>query len=267
VLDTGIDLGHEDFEDRAEFGYDATASHMKYYNAVDQSRAHGTHVASIAARAKFGVAKNARLIDVKVLREPEDAFGLNNFKMVSEGLQWAFDDIVRHKRVGQAVINLSLGAREIGLSCNLVRSLITEVLDAGIHVVISAGNDDIAADTYCPANVQKAMTVGAVDVDYNRWVSTDREFLGSNWGHHVDIFAPGVEIEAAWAFSRSGSIYLNGTSMAAPHVSGVVASLIAYEGPRSPDCMWKRLAKLSQKEKIKNPKGGNNRFLYNGVAG
>lgn len=168
VLDTGIDLEHEDFEGRAEFSYDATAKHMKYVNAVHRTRAHGTHVASIAAGAKFGVAKDARLIDVKMLREPEEPFGINSFKMVYDGFQWAVDDILRQKRVGQAVINMSLGAREIGNSCDEFSYLIETALEKGIHVVMSAGNDNMAAELFCPGNTRWGITVGAVDEHYNR---------------------------------------------------------------------------------------------------
>lgn len=270
VLDSGIDTEHEEFEGRAEFGFDATLHAMKNVKPRPQTMFHGTVVASIAAGAKLGVAKKARVIDVKVLRDNEEERYANNAFTLTEGFNWAVDDIISHNRVGYSIINLSLGRPQKPWGeqegCYRMSVMVNEAIRQGIHVVIAAGNEDMEAAKMCPANTQPAITVGAVDVDNKRWV-VEKNVVGSNWGSHVDIFAPGVDVEAALAFTGSETLHVAGTSAAAPHVTGVIACLIADEGPRSPEDMWKRLEKLSQKKKVKNPRRSQNRLLYNGVNG
>lgn len=268
MLDSGIDLEHEDFKGRAEFGFDATAWYMGSAQPQLQDRKHGTHVASVAAGAKFGVAKKAKVIDVKVIRMPQKLGYSNEGQALINGLNWAVSDIIRKSRVGYAVINLSLQQYEgphLAFTCGALSHMIDSALRRGIHVVISAGNWNVDAAKSCPGNTKEAITVGAVDEDNRRW--THPSGGGSNWGSHVDIFAPAKNIKGARALSESGSAVFTGTSFAAPHVSGVIACLIADEGPRHYDDMWKRLEALSQKKKVKDPKGGQNRLLYNGVNG
>lgn len=94
------------------------------------------------------------------------------------------------------------------------------VNDAGVPVVVSAGNQGRDACRTSPASAAAAITVAAVDADWRRWHA-------SNWGPCVDIFAPGVNIlSAATSGGADASTLRTGTSMAAPYVTGVLATYI-----------------------------------------
>lgn len=270
VLDSGIDLEHKDFGGRAAFGYDATAEFMGNITAENQTLETGTHVASIAVGAKFGVAKKAKVIDVKVFREPEEDQYRNDGRAIKKGFEWAVDDIVRNDRIKHAVIHLSVHRYERRWTgddiCASLSKLLREALDQGINVVIAAGGWNIEDKYFCLRDFGKAITVGAVDKNNRRWQSPEEDFSVIKWGgFHVDIFAPGVDIEAALAFSGSGSVKHTGTSMAAAHVSGDVATILANEMYRKPSKMWNRVERMSRKYIVQNARGALNRLVYNGV--
>lgn len=276
VLDTGVDLNHKDFGGRAEFGYDATLDHLgPHVNVTTQVPIHGTHVASTAAGARWGVAKNARIVDVKVFREPEDPGYIDDDSVQKTGVDWAVRDIIGRNRVGKAVLNLSWGWTQNGthdLGCKRLASSINNAIDLGILVVIAAGNEDISASYSCPPNVWRALTVGATDENNQRLDQPDPdgpngpdEVNSSNWGPLVDIFAPGARIRAALAGTWNEDTTMSGTSMAAPHVAGVIATWLGQqEGPISIKDVEKTIFGLSQKGVVKDAKGSKNRLLYNG---
>ncbi|HWB80105.1 MAG TPA: S8 family serine peptidase, partial [Nannocystaceae bacterium] len=93
---------------------------------------------------------------------------------------------------------------------------VAKMTDAGIPFVVAAGNASADACSYSPANVPDAITVGATDRD-------DKLASFSNTGSCVDVLAPGVSITSAWNSSNSDTNTIDGTSMAAPHVAGIVA--------------------------------------------
>jgi hypothetical protein len=97
---------------------------------------------------------------------------------------------------------------------------VSELRKYEIHVVVAAMNSDLDACTFTPALVPTAVTVGATNI-------TDSMAFFSNYGSCLDLSAPGVEIGSVCVdrdcSSNTGIIYTDGTSVAAPHVSGVVA--------------------------------------------
>jgi subtilisin family serine protease len=272
ILDTGVDLNHKDFQGRAEFGYDATLQRIPPgFNFTQQIPIHGTHVASTAAGARWGVAKNARIVDVKVFREPEEADYVDHDNVQKDGLDWAVRDIIHRNRVGKAVINISWGWTQNGphdLGCKRLASSINNAIDVGIPVVIAAGNEDISASYSCPPNAWRALTVGATDEHNQRLHRPDpdgpngeEELNSSNWGPVVDIFAPGARIEAAKAGTWNEHTAMTGTSMAAPHVAGVIATWLGQqEHTKSVGDVEKKIFDLSQKGIVGDSKESKNRL-------
>lgn len=112
---------------------------------------------------------------------------------------------------------------------------------SGVHVAVAAGNSADDAQWYSPARAPTAVTVGAVDInDDFAWFS--------NYGALVDIFAPGVDVISSWIGAPDATNQISGTSMATPHISGLIAYLIAKDGNLSPADMTTKLQSLTLKD-------------------
>jgi subtilisin family serine protease len=196
VLDTGIRFDHADFGGRASAGYDA------FGGTAADCNGHGTHVAGTAAGSTYGVAKSASLIAVRVL----DCGGSGTWSGVIAGVDW-----VTQYHVKPAVANMSLG----GGGNTAMDAAIANSVSAGVTYAVAAGNDAGDACYSSPARAPAALTVGA-----SAW---DARSYFSNYGHCVDLYAPGSNILSAWHTGSTATRSLNGTSMASPHVAGVAA--------------------------------------------
>ncbi|KAK9248529.1 peptidase S8/S53 domain-containing protein [Lipomyces tetrasporus] len=211
VLDTGVKASHTDFNDRAEI-----VNVMPGSSDTDKL-GHGTHVAATIAGHRYGVAKNATVVGVKVLNDN----GMGTASVILRGIEWA---VARHRAAGgPSVINMSLGS---GRS-SIFNHAVAEANNQGITVVVAAGNHRLNACWYSPASEPSAITVGASTVD-----DTIADF--SNIGPCVDIFAPGKEIKSAGVATDSASAVFSGTSMAAPLVAGLAAYLLAKTPDATP---------------------------------
>lgn len=192
---------HADFEDRVGTG------HSVFGDNTCDDHGHGTHVAGTVLGKTFGVANKATLHSVRVLRQ-----GTGTDSNVIEGIDWFVDQAVQNG--WQAVINMSLG----GSGSQSIDLAVCRAVEAGIVVVVAAGNDDGNACAGSPARAADAITVGATD-------KRDKRASFSNHGQCLDVFGPGVDITSAW---RGGSTRtISGTSMASPHVAGVAAVLLS----------------------------------------
>ncbi|KAL5632663.1 hypothetical protein ACGC1H_005570 [Rhizoctonia solani] len=137
-----------------------------------------------------------------------------------------------------------------------------KAIAAGVHVVVSAGNDNVDAKNTSPARVPVVITVGATSITDERWVWSKTS--GSNFGKSVDIFAPGDRITSA-GMTNSGATIKTGTSMAAPHVAGLIAYLLAIEGRRTPANMLARVKHLAPDGVLRGiPSDTRNEMIWNG---
>lgn len=226
VVDTGIDAGHVDLDGGKVIGWhDVVGGRAAPYD----DDGHGTHVSATIAgtgegnAAYRGVAPGAALVGVKVL----DGSGSGTWDQVLAGVEW----VINHKAAyGIAVISLSLGGGTCSDGNDSISLAIDAAVDAGIVAVVAAGNSGPGACTVgSPAAARKAVTVGAAaDAGEGGFHQAGFSSRGPTGDGRVkpDISGPGVGITSARAGSGNGYATYNGTSMATPYVSGVVALML-----------------------------------------
>lgn len=204
VIDTGIDLDHPDLNVDAA----RSRSFISGQISADDENGHGTHVAGIIGAINnsigiTGVASGATLVSLRVL----DEVGEGRLS----GIIQAVNYVIQNGRAGD-VINMSLGAE--GISTTLERAIV-RAADAGLLFALAAGNEEKDVENYSPARVNHAnvFTVSAMNQN-NRFASF------SNYGSSIDVCAYGVRITSTYRDGRYAT--LSGTSMAAPHVAGLL---------------------------------------------
>lgn len=214
VIDTGTNTDHVDFEGRAQWGQTIPT------NDVDEDgNGHGTHCSGTVAGKKYGVAKKANIIAVKVLRSN----GAGSMSDVVKGVEWAATSHAEKAKKSPkgfkgSAANMSLGG---GKSPALNRA-VNGAVSAGIHFAVAAGNDNADSCNYSPAAAEQAITVGASALD-------DSRAYFSNYGRCNDIFAPGLSITSTWIGSNHAVNTISGTSMASPHIAGLLAYYLSLQ--------------------------------------
>ncbi|KAI1114530.1 protease [Nemania sp. NC0429] len=226
VVDTGILTTHQEFQGRATIGFNAIEG-----SPDTDENGHGSHVSGTIGGATFGVAKNVKLVGIKVL--DKDGGGTN--ADVLDGLNFVESDVNQKNLKGKVVMNMSLGG---GLS-QAINKAIEALVDAGIVPVVAAGNEAQDAGNTSPASAPNAITVGAIDA------TTDERASFSNFGSDVDIYGPGVDVLSVGIKSDSDTATLSGTSMASPHVAGLAAYLMSLEGITTAPAVAQRLKDLA----------------------
>lgn len=236
VIDTGIDVTNPDFGGRATFVENLTGDGID-----DDCHGHGTHVAGTVGSDTYGIAKKAKLFAYKVF----SCTGGAPFSRIIS----AIDKATAHALASgkRSVINMSLG----GGFFKPVNDAVEASVASGIHHAISAGNSNADACGFSPASAPSAVTVASSTI-------TDARSSFSNWGTCVDIFAPGSGI-TSWDDSENPWT-ISGTSMAAPHVAGVMALKLAEEA-FTPAAMEAELKADAAKGKISDLKGSPNDLL------
>ncbi|WP_372748984.1 S8 family peptidase [Litorivivens sp.] len=260
IVDTGIRSDHKDFSGRLGNG-ENTSDDPKQPPAglldpifailfgekenpddpTNDCNGHGTHVAGTVGGSEWGVAKGVTLHAVRVL----NCQGAGSNSTVIGGLDWIAKNVQQ-----PAVVNMSLG----GGASRAIDEAVEKLIKKGITVVVAAGNDNKDACDYSPARSKPAITVAASD-------KTDRRADFSNHGRCADLFAPGKDITSAWIDSNRATKTISGTSMASPHVAGVVALLLEKNPKLSPADIEKQLLTLTASGKIRDNKGVPNKLL------
>ncbi|VAW57110.1 hypothetical protein MNBD_GAMMA07-137 [hydrothermal vent metagenome] len=256
VIDTGIYINHVDFVGKLVDGYDFISS---TFNANDgdgidndpddpgddtsgNSSWHGTHVAGIIAANSnnsvgvSGISWGAKIMPIRAI----GTLGASSFDIM-ESLRFAAGLSNASNTVPAQiadVINMSLGG--FGFSQSM-QNLINQVNDAGIIIIAASGNDN-SSELFYPASYDGVISVSATDIENNK-------ASYSNFGSKIDVAAPGGQIsndinqdgqgDGVLSTLVSGEIeedednrassyaFFQGTSMASPHVAGVVALMRA----------------------------------------
>jgi subtilisin family serine protease len=226
IIDTGIQITHVDFGGRAV--WDAN-----YVNdgVNNDCNGHGTHVAGTVGGIQYGVAKNVTLHAVKVL----GCSGSGTNAGVINGINYVTNQKKARRR--PALANMSLG----GGANQATDDAVTQSIAAGVSYAIAAGNSNADACGYSPARTPAAVTVGATTIEFENDVrEVDARSSFSNYGTCVDIFAPGELIKSDWIDqagvpANTNTRTISGTSMASPHVAGVIALYLSLFPDATPD--------------------------------
>ncbi|OZV78397.1 serine protease [Micromonospora echinospora] len=242
IIDTGIRTTHVDFGGQAVDGYDAIDGSLP---AAD-CNGHGTHVAGTVGGNTYGVAKDVRLVAVRVL----NCQGSGTWDQVIAGVNWVTSN---HQPGQPAVANMSLGG---GLTTALNTAVANSIADGVTYAVASGNSYGANACSYSPASVPTALTVNASQ-------SNDARASFSNIGTCTDIFAPGVGVLSAWSTSDTATSSISGTSMASPHVAGAAARVLQLNPSWTPAQVHAHIVSQATPNVVSNPGTGSpNRLLY-----
>jgi subtilisin family serine protease len=239
VMDTGIRTTHAEFGGRAVLAFD----NVHDGRPGTDCHGHGTHVAATLGGATYGVAKAVRLHSVRVFT----CDGATTWSSVIEAADW-----ITWNHVKPAVVNMSLGGES---HSQAFEDAVQRLVNAGITVVVAAGNYSRDACTVTPSGAPEAITVAAVD---------NRDFRAafSNFGSCVDLFAPGVDVRSAASSDDRASLTMSGTSMASPHVAGAAALFLEANPWASPETVTKGLLTQATGGAVLDAAASPNRLLY-----
>lgn len=250
VLDSGIRLTHKTFGGRATSGYDSWSDDTDATPDCT-SASHGTHVAGILGGRQYGVAKNVRLVAVKIM-------GCDEYADITEASVIAGIDWVAANAIRPAVANMSVG----GPRSEAANDAVAALVDSGVPVIAAAGNEDADACESSPASSDRVITVAAVNKAGRRAGGPiDGSTWGSNWGECVSIFAPGDAITSSVATSDTATDSWPGTSMATPHVAGVAALILGEHPSWTPEQVYSEILRQSVSGRVSDLKGSPDRLL------
>jgi subtilisin family serine protease len=241
VLDTGIRISHSEFGGRARNGWDFIDNDA----VANDCHGHGTHVAATIGGKTYGVAKDVKLVGVRVL----DCNGSGSYSAIIAAVDWVTKNAVK-----PAVANMSIG----GPVSSALNTAITRSIAAGVTYAVAAGNENQNACNQSPAATPNAITVAATD-------SSDNRASFSNYGTCVDIFAPGVQVTSASFKTDDASVIMSGTSMASPHVAGAAALVLGAHPTWTPAQVRDGLVANATVNAVRSPGTGSpNKLLYTG---
>ncbi|GMM29607.1 proteinase B [Martiniozyma asiatica (nom. inval.)] len=262
VIDTGVNVDHKSFGGRATWGATIPSG-----DADSDGNGHGTHCAGTIGSEDYGVSKNADIVAVKVLRSN----GSGSMSDVVKGVEFAANSHIKASKNAKkgfkgSTANMSLG----GGKSPALDQAVNAAVSAGLHFAVAAGNDNADACNYSPAAANKAITVGASTL-------SDSRAYFSNYGKCVDIFAPGLNILSTYIGSESATAILSGTSMASPHVCGLLTYFLSLaptsdslfaSGAITPAQLKENIIKYGTRDILTDiPTDTPNNLIFNGAGG
>lgn len=219
VIDSGCETTHPELKNNIIGGYNFTQDDDGNPNIYTDYIGHGTHVAGIIAAQNnskiIGIAPESKLLILKVIDSSDNGEYKNLIKAIRYASAWRG---INGEQV--SVINLSIGG---SIDDPDLSQAVEEAIQAGIILIAASGNygDDLAEtdEILYPAYYNKVIEIGSINQNYK--ISS---FSNSN--NRVDFVAPGEKILSTYL----GGTYaeLTGTSMAAPHVTGLISLLINH---------------------------------------
>jgi subtilisin len=213
VVDTGW-TPHKDLTKNFIECHDATGNN----DGLDHGNYHSSHVTGIIAAncedrvGVMGVAPDSKFVTIKCL----DDTGCGSYDFIVKALEIAHD-------LDVDIINMSLGS-SANPGGEKLHDLIKSIANQGKIIVCASGND--GGDVNYPAKYEETISVAAVQAD-----GTLTKF--SSRGPELDTAAPGVQIYSTWG--NNEYIKLDGTSMAAPSISGMIALIMSYKKTLNPN--------------------------------
>lgn len=249
ILDTGIRYTHQEFGGRAVTGRDFVDND----DLSQDCHGHGTHVAGTVGGSATGIAKQVKLVGVRVL----NCSGSGSYAGIIGGVDW-----VTQQKQGRPTVpmvgNMSLGG---GASSSL-NTAVNNSVNAGVVWAVAAGNDyAVDACTKSPASAASALTVAAS-------TSSDARASFSNIGSCVDLYAPGSGIYSSTYNGDNTYASWSGTSMASPHVAGVAALYLSANPTASGTTVNNAITGGATTGVITDAGTGTpNRLLYSLIAG
>lgn len=223
VLDTGINTSHVLFKNRILHSYarDFTGEKSNTKYSYEDLKNHGSHVSGIIADA---TPENVKILPLKVLNKN----GRGTVAMIVSALSYMTN--LKASGLNIFTANISIGVENPNggiANFPILENEIVSAYNKNIVCVVSAGNESRNTIFSSPANVDEAFTVSALMKNRN---SVEFDYSYSNYGNHVDFSAPGTGILSAGINGAYDLIPLDGTSMAAPHVTACVA--LVFSNPK-----------------------------------
>ncbi len=237
ILDSGLDLANAnvvaEFTSPPPVGNRASVIWDVNGGTGADCFGHGTQVASVAAGNTYGAAKGATIIAAKITNDtPIPCIGDTTISTSIDAFNWLATNVP-----AGTIVNWSYGFRDTGCSNTFIdidlEASIQAAHNAGVIVVVSAGNDACDTANYSPTRIAEAFVVGATS--QNRitlpppLTPEDEKAWFSRTGSNISTFAPG---ESVLALDFDGTqTTLNGTSFAAPYIAGIFAVACQVAAP------------------------------------
>lgn len=247
LLSTGVDAEHEQLQGRIQEGYDFVRnSNDTQLDCTGQ----GTHAASLIAGKDHGVVQNAVIIPIRVF----DCNNVATVQNIVDAIYWILVHSQRNNLQGQSVITFMFSLPNP--EADDIRPAMRQIVRQDVPTVVPAGDNAADACEFFPASEPSVLTVGAVG-------SADRRPTFSNYGPCVGIYAPGVQVTAAWSTSNSATFSLSGTSQAAAIATGAVVQLLSLNPGISSTIINSIISSVGTSSVVKNVnKNESTNLLY-----
>ena len=248
VMDSGVEMDHPMLKDRVAYTKNTYNPDAEAFDC----HGHGTHVIGTVGVEDYGVAPGATLV---AIRPFNDNCGAGTQESFVGAIEYAVED--SQAKGKRAVVNMSLGytASSPDAPLDFFETAIQAGVDAGVVMVTSTGNDSLDTCGQAMARMPSVISVAASRED-------DLEYMFTNDGTCVDLYAPGVDIVSMDWFG--GVRGMSGTSMASPHVAGAAALVLQANPTFTPAQVRDYLVEQTTKDVLRSfdGSGADNRLLY-----